>query len=259
LRIGIVWSQPESVAAPAVSLKRANADIGTGDAALSVMRPWRIPRWALPVALGGVVAIAGADAFLLRRHPISVPRPAISEKIGLRADSEGGSLRVEWNRASRPIRDADRAVLYIEDGSLRSHVNLTGLQLDRSTVLYSPETDRVSFRLEVYHGDLSSCDSADCNLPRNAIRHRRPATKRAIVEQARPSPFELVRPEIVTTQTLPPRVVPADESAVPQDPAPQPGQAAEPRDESQLGRMLSKIPLLRRLEKHPQSDETGQR
>jgi hypothetical protein len=205
------------------------------------------------------VAIAGADAFLMRRHPISVPPRAIPEKIGLRTVSEGGSLRVEWDRASQPIRYADRAVLYIEDGSLRSHVDLTGRQLDSSTVLYWPQTDRVSFQLEVYHGNLSSSDSAACSLPRDAIRHRRLGTERAIVEPARPSPFELVRPEIVTTQTLPPPVAPAAEPVAALDPAPQPGKAAEPRGESRLDRMISKIPLLRRLEKHPQSDETGQR
>jgi hypothetical protein len=195
----------------------------------------------------------------MRRHPISIPSRAIPENIGLHADAEGGTLRVEWDRASRPIRYADRAVLYIEDGLLRSHVDLTGLQLDRSAVLYWPETDRVSFRLEVYRRNLSSSDSATCSLPRNTIRHRRPRTERAIVEQARPSPFESVRPEIVTTQTLPPPVVPADESAEELDPAPQPGKAAEPQGESRLDRIISKIPLLRRLEKRPQSDETGQR
>ena len=205
------------------------------------------------------MAIAGADAFLMRRHPISIPSRAIPENIGLRADAEGGTLRVEWDRASRPIRYADRAVLYIEDGFLRSHVDLTGLQLDRSTVLYWPETDRVSFRLEVYRGNLCSRDSAACSLPRDARRHRRPGTERAIVEQARPSPFESVRPEVVTTQTLPPPVVPADESAEALDPAPQPGKAAEQQGESRLDRVISRIPLLRRLEKHPQSDETGQR
>ena len=206
------------------------------------------------------MAIAGADAFLMRRHPISVTARAIPEKIGLRADSDGGSLRVDWDRASRPIRHADRAVLYIEDGSLRSHVNLTGPQLDRSTVLYWPQTDRVGFRLEVfYHGSLSSSDSAACSLPRDTIRRRRPGAERAIVEQARPSPFELVKPEIVTTQTLPPLAVPADQSAAALDPAPQPNKAAEQQVESRLDRMISKIPLLRRLEKRPQPDETGQR
>ena len=223
------------------------------------MSGWRIPRWALPAALVGVVAIAGADAFLMRRHPISVrPRPT-PEKIGLHADAEGGTLRVEWDLASRPIRYADRAVLYIEDGSLRSHVDLTGRQLDRSTIRYWPETDRVNFRLEVFHGSVSSSDSATSGLPRDAIRHRRQGAERAVVEHARPSPFELVRPEIVTTQMLPRPAPPAAEPVAALDPAPQTGKAVEQSDDSRFDRMISRIPLLRRLEKHPQSDETGQR
>jgi hypothetical protein len=205
------------------------------------------------------VAILGTDAFLMRRHPVSLPQPAIPEKIGLRAGPEDGTLRVEWDRASRPVRHADRAVLYIEDGSLRSHVDLNGRQLDRSTILYWPQTDRVSFRLEVYHGGQSSSDSASCGLPRDAIRHKRPGRERAIVEQTRPSPFEVVKPEIVITQTLPPPVAPADEPVAALDPAPQPDKAADQPGESRFDRMISKIPLLRRWEKHPQSDETGQR
>jgi hypothetical protein len=177
----------------------------------------------------------------------------------LQADQESGGLRVEWNRASRPIRYADRAVLYIEDGSLRSHMDLNGRQLDRSTVLYWPQTDRVSFRLVVYHGSQSSSDSASCGLTRDAIRHPRPGKERAIVEQARPSPFETVKPEIVITQTLPPPVVPAGAPVAAIDPAPQPAEGTDEQGESRWDRMISKVPLLRRLEKHPQSDESGQR
>jgi hypothetical protein len=205
------------------------------------------------------VAIAGTDAFLMRHRPIPLRSRAVPETIGLRADSEDGRMRVDWNRASRPIRDAERAVLYIEDGSRRSHLDLTRRQLNRSTVQYWPETDRVGFRLEVYHGNLSSSDSAGCSMPQAGVRHRRPGTERAIVEQARPSPFELVKPEIVLTQTLPRRAVPVEESAEAPDPALQPGNAAEQKGESRLDRMISNIPLLRRLEKHPQSDEIGQR
>jgi hypothetical protein len=203
------------------------------------------------------VAIAGTDAFLMRHRPISLHSLTIPERIGLSADSEDGRLRVYWDRASRPIRNAERAVLYIEDGALRSRVELTGLQLDRSTVLYWPETDRVGFRLEVYHGNLSSSDSAGCRVAREGIRHRRPRTERAIVEKARPSPFELVKPEIVVTQTLPPPGVPADEPVETANRAPQPHNA-EQQGESRFDRMISKVPLLRRLERHPQSDETGQ-
>lgn len=203
------------------------------------------------------MAIAGADAILIRHRPISVSARTVPEKIGLRADADGGGLRVEWNRASKPVRHADRAVLYIEDGSLRSRVNLTGRQLDGSTVLYWPETDRVNFRLEVYRGKVSSSDSAACGLPRDAIRRKRRGTDRAIVEQARPSPFEPVRPEIVTTQTLPPPK--PIELAPAVDPAPRPSAGADQPSESGLNRMISKIPLLRRLQTHPQSDENERR
>ena len=218
------------------------------------MLAWRIPQWALPVALGGVLAIAGTDAILVQRRPISVPSRTVPEKIGLRADAESGGLRVEWNRTSRPVRHADRAVLYIEDGSIQSRVNLTGRQLDCSTVLYWPETDRVNFRLEVYRGQTSSSESTACGLPRDAIRRKRKGADRAIVEKARPSPFERVRPEIVTTETLPP---------------PKPIQRAEAidpstsldteADERSGDEMISKIPPLPRVEKHPESDENEQR
>jgi hypothetical protein len=201
-----------------------------------------------------VVAIAGTDAILMRHRPVSVPTRTVAEKIGLRAAADGGELRVEWNRASRPVRHADRAVLYIEDGSIQSRVNLTGRQLDCSTVLYWPETDRVNFRLEVYRGQASSSESTACGLPRDAIRRKRKGADRAIVEKARPSPFERVRPEIVTTETLPPPKPIQRAEAI--DPSTSLDTEADERSEDG---MISKIPPLPRVEKHPQSDENEQR
>src|SRR5450759_5780135 len=102
------------------------------------MLAWRIPRWVLPAALGGVLAMTAADAVLMRRHPVSVRPRATPEAIGLRADAEGEGLRVQWDRRSRPVLDADHAILYIEDGTLQSHLDLTGRQLDSSSVMYWP-------------------------------------------------------------------------------------------------------------------------
>src|ERR1035441_5108705 len=64
----------------------------------------RIPRWVLPAALGGVLAMAGADAVLMRRHKVSIRPAAIREGIGLHADAVGEGLRVQWDSAigSRP-------------------------------------------------------------------------------------------------------------------------------------------------------------
>ena len=116
------------------------------------MKTWRIPRWALPAAIGGVLAIGAVDAVLMQRHPVSVRPVAMPEQIGLHADADGEGMRVQWDRASRPIRNADRAILYIEDGALQSQLDLTGRQLDSSSVRYWPESERVKFRLEVYRG-----------------------------------------------------------------------------------------------------------
>src|ERR1035437_7423512 len=61
------------------------------------MLAWRIPRWVLPAALGGVLAMTAADAVLMRRHPVSVRPRTIPEKIGLRADAEARLLEILSN------------------------------------------------------------------------------------------------------------------------------------------------------------------
>jgi hypothetical protein len=221
------------------------------------MMTWRIPRWAIPAAIGGVLAVAAVDAVLMQRHPVSVRPLAIPEQIGLRADADGEGMRVQWNRGSRSIRNADHAILYIEDGALQSQLDLTGRQLDSSTVRYWPESERVNFRLQVYRGTQSSSDSAAFGLPQARHRRRQPGPARAMVEQVRPSPFEHVQPEIEVTQTLPPPVpVEPERVAATLEPV---VAAAEPPKESRLDRMISRIPLLRRLRKHPPSDETQPR
>ena len=214
---------------------------------------WRLPRWALPAALCGVVAITSADVVLMRRHPLSVPPQVMPEKISLRADVEGEGVRVQWNRKARQVVNADHATLLIQDGTQRSRLDLTGRQLDGSTVMYLPQSERVNFRLEVYRSGQSSNDSADVELPKENGRRRHQGQARAIVEQARPSPFEHTAPEIVVTQTLPAPVVPVT------GPVATPERVPEPPKESRLDRFISKIPLFRRLRKYPPEDENQPR
>jgi hypothetical protein len=199
--------------------------------------------------------MTAADAVLMRRHPLSVRPPTIPEKIGLHADPEGEGLRVQWDRASRPIRNADHAILFIADGATQSKMDLTGRQLDSSTVRYWPESERVNFRLEVYRGAQSSSDSADVALPQSRGRRRQAGPTRAMVQQARPSPFERTALEIVVTQTRPAPVTSPQPGALELVPASGPVAAADPPQESRLDRVIGRIPFLRRLRKHPQSDE----
>ena len=195
--------------------------------------------------------MAGADAILMRRHTVSARPRAIPEQIGLHANAEGEGMRVQWDRSSRPIRHADRAVLFIEDGTVKSQLDLTGRQLDSSSVMYLPQSERVTFRLEVHRGSQSTSDSAALDLSQDRKRHRRQGPARAILQPLRPSPFEHVDPEIEVTQTLPVHAVAAREPAPSPDPV---RTSSESPKESRLGRWISRIPLLRHLRKHPPSD-----
>ena len=132
------------------------------------MNTGRIPERLLPAVLCAVLALGAADLFMLRRHRIPVHSKTLAEDIGLHADLDGDALLVQWNRRARMVVNADRAILHIQDGAEQKKLELTGPQLDRSSVRYWPETEQVSFRLVVYRGDQLGSDSADAkNYRRN--------------------------------------------------------------------------------------------
>jgi len=189
----------------------------------------------------------------MRRRPLTIKPRAVPEKIGLHADADGAGVRVQWDRKSRQVLNADHATLFIEDGTERSQLDLSGRQLDGSTVVYVPKAERVNFRLEVYRGGQSSSDSTDFLVPHDPNRSHQ-GQARAIVEKARPSPFEHTTPEIVVTQTRAAPVLPVSGTVTTAEQA-----APEPPKESRLDRFISKIPLFRRLRKHPPGDETQRR
>ena len=195
--------------------------------------------------------MAGADAVLMWRHPVSARPRAVSEEIGLHADAEGEGLRVQWDRGSRPVRNADRAVLFLEDGTVKSQLDLTGRQLDSSSVMYWPQSERVTFRLEIYRGTQSSSGTAAYDWPQDRNRRRRQGPARAMVQRVRPSPCERLDPEIEVTETLKAPVVAARAPVATPEPV-----ALEPPKEGVWGRLVSRIPLLRHLRKHPPLDET---
>lgn len=213
---------------------------------------WRVPDWAVPAALCGVLALGAADLFMMRHHPVTPHSRVAAEGVGLFADTDGEVLRVQWNRQSRPILNAERAILHIEDGSAQSQLDLTGRQLDRSMVRYWPESDQVTFRLEVYRGNQIHSESTSLAQPVVQDRRKRRNVAKAVVENTRPSPFERVEPEIVITQVRSAAMEPAPAVA-----APRVGEADD--RPSGFHSFLSKIPLLRRLQKHPPAGETEPR
>ncbi|MEO8594767.1 MAG: hypothetical protein ABI759_15725 [Candidatus Solibacter sp.] len=203
------------------------------------MTSLRIPEWAIGTALCAVVALGATDLYMLRRHRVVPHARPVPDTIGLHATPEGEGLRVEWNRRGRIISNADHAVLSISDSTNPRPVELSGEQLDRASVLYYPQSDQVSFRLEVFRGGLSTSETI-AQQTSHARRTRQAG--RATIEKLRPSPFEHVQPEIVVTQYRPAPVVPAR--------AVEPEAAAANPQPSSFERVLSKIPLLGRLSRH---------
>ncbi len=208
------------------------------------MRARQIPEWAIATALCGVLVIGAVDLYLMRRHPVKPHPRTQSELIGLHAEGEGDAVRLQWNRQARPIVNADRAVLHITDGAQQRHLMISGAQLDSSSVRYWPESDQVTYRIEVFHGDQHVSDTTASSTTRTRKGGR---AGLAEIQKLRPSPFEQVQPEIVVVQYRPQSVVRPREVAV---------ETVQWEEDNTFGRVISKIPLLRRLRKHQESGES---
>jgi TonB family protein len=201
------------------------------------------------------------------------------QHIALRAVREGRALRLEWDRSLAALREAGHGILYITDGAHQSHLDLDPLQLTSGVVSYWPETQDVTFRLEVFSPGGVTSDSlrvvgglAPTPAPSPAVKTARPAAavtrreasaSRMEVADTRPSPFALPAPPPPPPAVSAPTPVPAAAAAAaPRETAPLPvtkaaplrktadvSVVAEPVAESRMGRVVGKIPLIRRLHK----------
>jgi len=72
----------------------------------------------------------------------------------LRAERNAGQLLLSWNREAALVKTASKAVLSISDGDHREDVQLDLGQLRNGSIVYSPITNDVSFRLEVTDAKL---------------------------------------------------------------------------------------------------------
>lgn len=76
-------------------------------------------------------------------------------RLSLGVSRAGNDLHVRWDRASVAVKNAQRGVLTIEDGTFRGTVDLDALQLQNPNVYYRHITSTVRFRLEVFIKDNS--------------------------------------------------------------------------------------------------------
>src|SRR5262245_4634576 len=211
-------------------------------------------RWIVPSAIALVVLAVIADAVLVFPHRRPAPQPVVADRIGLEAKTDGDGIRLQWDRNANAIRTATHASLSISDGNSKSQLDLTDKQLASYAVRYWPETQRVRFRLNLYRGTDTVVDEVEV-LTNPAPITAETSRTRTVIEKARPSPFERARPEVVRKRED--RSLVASEVRKPPEttavPKPQP--VAVPK-ESRWGHLVSRIPLLRRLKKHPQAPDS---
>ncbi|MGA2329964.1 MAG: hypothetical protein ABSH05_27280 [Bryobacteraceae bacterium] len=124
-------------------------DLRRLDQAMVSPRPApRRRRWLwLPLLAG----LTGASWYLgYRVSGPGLPVPAVaSEALALRVERSAGQLRLSWNRAAPAIATAQKATLSIVDGTQEQNLNLDLGQLRTGSLVYTPTTGDVAFRLEV--------------------------------------------------------------------------------------------------------------
>jgi copper chaperone CopZ len=72
-----------------------------------------------------------------------------SGSLGLRVEDSNGQFLLSWNRRSALVENATKATLTIVDGDHNEDVDLDLATLRNGSLVYSPITGDVSFRLEV--------------------------------------------------------------------------------------------------------------
>ncbi len=111
-------------------------------------------------------------------------RASGSTRLGLRVEPRGDSLLVTWNRgAVQPVR---KGLLQIEDGSQERRLHLDPSQIANGSVVYTPTSKNLMFRLEV-------SDSKGSTIAENLLVGDR-TNSAPIVQSVRPRISKAERP-----------------------------------------------------------------
>lgn len=227
------------------------------------------------VAGVAALAVAGGIAWYQRRPaparaPLHTAGTAAKPhwlSLGLRR--EGDALRLHWDRTAPRIQTARSGALWITDGEHQEVLNLDAGQLRTGSILYWPSSADVNFRLDVTGGEGGTSESIRAiSVPHSAPTAAGPAAvvkitsrkpERAAQGARKPlaraaAPGESARRTPPPLLESPPELAPApagnDRSlCIPSSSAPAPCSTVtvEPVQVSGLGRIVGKIPLVRRL------------
>lgn len=76
--------------------------------------------------------------------------------LGMQVRVQDDTVLLSWRREAPVVRSATRAVLQIDDGSLKREIELGPEQLSNGSILYDPGKADVHFALTVYASDGSA-------------------------------------------------------------------------------------------------------
>ena len=119
------------------------------------MAPSRLrPFFLLCVFLPPLAFLAWADYDALQSARLAVPAPFVP--LGLASDRSGAEWKLTWNPSAVPLAHATSAELLIEDGNRETQILLSPAQIRSGSIVYSPFTADLCFRLRAYDGERRS-------------------------------------------------------------------------------------------------------
>ena len=187
-------------------------------------------------------SVASVAIALVLAVPVSKP---VARRLALGVQREGRALHLFWDVNSPVIRGSNHVTLHIIDGTHNTQLALNYMELSAGRLVYWPETDRVTFRLEgAAAGEVTAGAMPVSDMPVKTVANSGNSVGR------KPSPFKSPKAqhkleEVAASQT-PPDLTPASNVLpAPVQPAPRPGR-------SFFGRLAGKIPVLRRIRKPAQ-------
>jgi TonB family protein len=225
-RVEPVWKQEKPAAVkvveparPAVPVKKEEPAAEPAEVTVTESRLGLIVRlkW---VILAVLLIVIGGAYFLFgprgsREAATNLPPPTA---LGLKVERNAGQLLLSWNKDASIMATASQATLTIADGESKEDIPLDLAQLRSvGSIVYSPITNDVSFRLEVT--DLKNHRSAS---EQARFLAGRPSPLAAQAAAAKPAPvtIESKLPGTTLPVAAPAAAPPAPATAVPAPPPP---------------------------------------
>jgi hypothetical protein len=120
------------------------------------MVPSRLrPFFLLSVFLPPLAFLGWADYDALQSARLA-DNPVRFVSLGLASDRSGVDWKLTWNPSAAPFAHSTSAELRIEDGNHETQILLSPAQIRSGSIVYSPFTADICFRLRAYDGERRS-------------------------------------------------------------------------------------------------------